>query len=86
MSDVIIQVVQRNGKKSTTSVVGLASDLDLKKIISYLKKTYKCNGFITNDPKLGEIITLTGDQRENVFKFLVDEQINKAGDITIKGV
>lgn len=86
MSDVIIQVVQRNGKKSTTSVVGLASDLDLKKIISYLKKTYKCNGFIANDPKLGEIITLTGDQRENVFKFLVDEQINKAGDITIKGV
>jgi translation initiation factor SUI1 len=86
MSEVIIQVVQRNGKKSTTSVIGLATDLDLKKIISHLKKTYKCNGFIANDPKLGEIITLTGDQRENVFKFLVDEQINKAGDITIKGV
>ena len=53
---VTIQTQQRNGKKSTTSVVGLAED-----------------------------ITLTGDQRENVVKFLVEEQINRADEITIKG-
>ena len=82
---VTIQTQQRNGKKSTTSVVGLAEDLDLKKILSHLKKTYQCNGFISNDSKLGEVITLTGDQRENVWKFLVEEQINRADEITIKG-
>jgi translation initiation factor 1 len=45
--NITIQTQQRNGKKSTTSVVGLAEDLDLKKILSYLKKTYQCNGFIS---------------------------------------
>ncbi len=79
---VTIQTQQRNGKKS---VVGLTEDLDLKKILSHLKKTYQCNGFISKDSKLGEVITLTGDQRENVLKFLIEEQINRADEITIKG-
>lgn len=83
--NITIQTQQRNGKKSTTSVVGLAEDLDLKKILSHLKKTYQCNGFISKDSKLGEVITLTGDQRENVLKFLIEEQINRADEITIKG-
>jgi hypothetical protein len=40
---------------------------------------------ISKDSKLGQVITLTGDQRENVLKFLIEEQINRADEITIKG-
>ena len=45
----------------------MAHDLDLKKILSYLKKTYNCNGSIIKDEQFGEIITLTGDQKVNIY-------------------
>ena len=40
-SNVTISVQKRNGKKCITIVIGMATDLDLPKIVSYLKKTYK---------------------------------------------
>ena len=40
---VTIQVQKRSGTKYLTSIVGLANDLDLEKIMAYLKKKYKCN-------------------------------------------
>jgi translation initiation factor 1 len=64
----------------------MATDLDLAKIVSYLKKKYNCNGSIIKDDKRGEIITLTGDQKDNVYNFLIDEEINKREDIIVKGV
>lgn len=87
MSNILtIQVIQRNGKKTTTSIVGLAEDLDSEKIMSYLKKKLKCNGFISNDPVHGEIISLTGNHKEQVYQFLVSEQIYKTDEIVIKGI
>ena len=61
--NVTIRVQQRNGKKCITIITGIAEDLDLDKILKYLKKTYSCNGSICNDEKFGEIITLSGDQK-----------------------
>ena len=63
----------------------MADDLDLKKILSYLKKTYNCNGSILKDEAYGEVISLTGDQKENVYNFLVNEEIYKKEDIIVKG-
>jgi translation initiation factor SUI1 len=83
---VTIQVQKRSGTKYLTSIVGLANDLDLEKIMAYLKHKYKCNGFISNDPKNGEVITLTGDQKENVYKFLISEQIYKKTEILTRGI
>jgi len=83
---VTIQVQKRSGSKYHTSIVGLATDLDLEKIMAYLKKKYKCNRFISNDLKNGEVITLTGDQKENVYKFLVSEQIYKKDEILTRGL
>ena len=74
---VTIVVEKRNGKKSTTNIIGMADDLDLPKILSYLKKTYNCNGSILKDETHGEVISLTGDQKENVYNFLVNEEIYK---------
>jgi len=83
---VTISVEKRNGKKCITNVIGMAEDLDLQKIISYLKKNYNCNGSIIKDAVHGEVISLTGDQKENVYNFLVKEEIYKAEDIIVKGV
>ena len=84
-SKVTIAIQKRNGRKCITTVTGLADDLDLTMILSYIKKTHNCNGSVINDEKFGEIIKLSGDQRENMYKFLIDEQINKAEDIIVKG-
>lgn len=83
---VTISVKKRNGRQCMTNIIGMAEDLDLPKILSYLKKTYSCNGSIIKDESFGEIIILTGDQKENVYNFLIDEEIYKKEDIIIRGV
>jgi translation initiation factor 1 len=84
-SKVIISLEKRNGKKCTTNVINMADDLDLEKISSYIKKTYNCNGSIIKDEKHGEIMTFSGDQKENIYYFLIDEQIYDKEDIIVKG-
>jgi len=83
---VTISVEKRNGKKCITNVIGMAEDLDLKKILSYLKKTHSCNGSILKDEAHGEIMSFSGDQKENIYNFLINEKIYKKEDIIIKGV
>jgi len=83
---VTICVKKRNNRQSNTTISGLAKDLDLNKIISYMRKHFNCSGSITNDPEFGEVICLTGDQKENVFNFLVNEEIYKRDKIIIKGI
>ena len=66
-------------------MTGLASDLDLKKILKAFKKSFKCNGAILEDETLGKVIQLQGDQRANIRDFLVDQEICSATDIVIHG-
>ena len=83
---VTISVQKRNGRQCITTISGLAEDIDLPKIISYLKKKYNCNGSIIKDEQFGEVITLTGDQKENIYNFLIGEEINKKDEIIVKGI
>lgn len=55
-SHVHIRIQQRNGRKSLTTVAGLSPDLDLKKILKYLKKAYSTNGTIIEDAEAGAVI------------------------------
>lgn len=80
-----IRVQQRNGRKCITTIQGLADDLDTSKIARALKKTYQCNGSVTQDPELGEIIQLSGDQRTNVRKFFVEQEVCYEDQIVIHG-
>ena len=82
---VTISLQQRNGKKWITFVIGIMKDLDLKKILSYIKKTYSCNGSIVNDEKYGKVMSFTGDQMKNIYDFLIKEEINKKDEIILKG-
>jgi translation initiation factor SUI1 len=85
-SKVTISVEKRGGKRFITNVIGMAEDLDLNKILSYLKKTHNCSGSIIKDETYGEVMTFTGDQKENIYNFLVKEEIYSKEDIIVKGV
>ncbi|KAJ8443785.1 hypothetical protein Cgig2_029690 [Carnegiea gigantea] len=66
-----IRVQQRNGRKSLTTVQGLDKQFSYSKILKDLKKEFCCNGTVVQDPELGQVIQLQGDQRKNVSTFLV---------------
>ena len=80
-----IRVQQRNGRKSLTTVQGLKKDYNYNKILKDLKKEFCCNGVVVQDPELGQVIQLQGDQRKNVSNFLVQAGIVKKDLIKIHG-
>jgi translation initiation factor 1 len=80
-----LRIQQRNGKKFVTTIQGLATDLDVAKIIKALKKTYNTNGTVTTDEKLGQIIQLQGDQRQNVFEFFVKYKVCEKDEVKVHG-
>ena len=84
-SIVHIRVQQRNGKKSITTVQGLADDLDLVKILKALKKTLNTNGTILNDEEFGEILNMQGDQRKAIAEFFCTYRICEPSEIKIHG-
>jgi len=69
-----IRIQQRNGRKTLTTVEGIPTKFDLKKILKVIKKQFACNGTIVNDEKAGDVIQLQGDQRNAVKDFLVDKE------------
>eukprot|EP00891_Asterochloris_glomerata_P006936 jgi/Astpho2/6936/Aster-01802 len=80
-----IRIQQRNGKKSLTTVQGLEKGIDYKKVLKAFKKDFCCNGTVVDDPELGQIIQLQGDQRKNVSTFLASNKIAKKEQIKIHG-
>nr|XP_036849413.1 eukaryotic translation initiation factor 1-like [Manis javanica] len=63
---------QRNGRKTLTTVQGIADDYDKKKLVKAFKKKCACNGAVIEHPENGEVIQLQGDQHKNKRQFLVD--------------
>ncbi|KDP20792.1 hypothetical protein JCGZ_21263 [Jatropha curcas] len=80
-----IRVQQRNGRKSLTTVQGLKKEFSYNMILKDLKKEFCCNGTVVQDPELGQVIQLQGDQRKNVSTFLVQARIVKKEHIKIHG-
>uniref|UniRef100_M1C862 Translation factor n=1 Tax=Solanum tuberosum TaxID=4113 RepID=M1C862_SOLTU len=78
-----IRVQQRNGRKSLTTVQGLKKEFSYNKILKDLKKEFCCNGTVVQDPELGQVIQLQGDQRKNVSTFLIQAGIVKKDNIKI---
>lgn len=81
-----IRIRQRNARRTITTVEGLNSDLDLKRILSHLKKQFKCGGAIIIDEETdNKILKFSGDQRINVRSFLIQEYIATERDIIVHG-
>ncbi|XDA80894.1 hypothetical protein R6Z07M_010836 [Ovis aries] len=80
-----IRIQQRNGRKTLTTVQGIADDYDKKKLVKAFKKKFACNGTVIEHPEYGEVIQLQGDQRKNICQFLVeiglakDDQLKELG-------
>lgn len=84
--EVHIRIQQRTTKKALTLVQGLPPKLNMKKVASYFKKTCCCNGTIVEDDSYGKILQLTGDQRQQVRDFLVEQKICPKELVKIHGV
>ncbi len=80
-----IRIQQRNGRKSLTTIQGLALDLDLKKIIKYMKHMFSTNGAIIKDDDVGSVIQLQGDQRKNCQEFLTLYKVCDKDEIKVHG-
>ncbi|XP_049931595.1 protein translation factor SUI1 homolog 2-like isoform X1 [Nymphaea colorata] len=80
-----VRIQQRNGRKCLTTVQGLKKEFSYNKILKDLKKEFCCNGTVVQDPELGQVIQLQGDQRKNVSTFLVQAGIVKKEHIKIHG-
>jgi len=80
-----IRIQQRTGRKTITTVQGISQDYDFKKIVRHLKKEYSCNGTVVEHPEYGEVIQVTGDQRNNVKEFLIKCGIAKDDSIKVHG-
>ena len=76
---------QRNGRKSLTTIQGINPKINKKVILKECKKKFNCNGTIVDDPELGQVIQLQGDQRKLVAQFLIDEKIAKKDVIKVHG-
>lgn len=84
--DVIhIRIQQRNGRKTLTTIQGLADEYDFKKIVKKCKKDFACNGTVVDHAEYGEVIQLQGDQRNNICKLLVDFKLAKKEQLKVHG-
>lgn len=81
-----ISVNTRGTKKFITFIKGLDEDLNFKKILTALKKTYNCNGSILKDKEELNIIQLNGDHKKNVFEFLIANELATEDDIILSGL
>jgi translation initiation factor 1 len=77
-----VRIHQRNGRKSTTTIEGIPTDLDLKKIVRYLRKVYHTNGTIIEEEN---VIQLQGDQRKNIYEAFTQWNIAPKENITVHG-
>uniref|UniRef100_A0A4X2JV08 SUI1 domain-containing protein n=1 Tax=Vombatus ursinus TaxID=29139 RepID=A0A4X2JV08_VOMUR len=80
-----IRIQQRNGRKTQTSVQGIADDYDRKKLVKAFKKKFACNGTVIEHPEYGEVIQLQSDQIKNISQFLLEVGIVKDEQLKVHG-
>lgn len=80
-----IRIQQRNGRKTLTTIQGLAKDYDLRKIVRHCKKKFACNGTVVDHPEYGQVLQLQGDQRTNICSMLVEGGLVKQDQLKVHG-
>ena len=74
-----IRVIERTRKKKITIIENIPSDINLKLLLSFLKKTFNCSGTIIEN----NILQFSGDNRYNFKNFLIKENICESENIVI---
>ncbi len=70
-----IRCTRVRGRKYVTSISGLDSRTDFKGILKLLKKSLNCNGNLEFSESHGNIIQISGDQREFLTKILINQDL-----------
>ena len=81
-----IGVKQRNTKKYLTMITGIDTKYDYKTLLSDIKKEFQCNGAIIENKKNEKVIQLNGNQKDKMFKFLIDNNIATRDMIKLSGI
>jgi len=78
-----IRVVQRNGRKTTTTIEGLQLE-NLQDLLKHWKKKFSCNGSIAKDVE--NVVILSGNQADDIKKFLIHEKLATESKIRVHGL
>lgn len=70
-----LRIQKRSGRKHITTITGLGQDLDFIRLLKAFKKNFKCIGSLDIQNEDVIAIKLSGDQRENIRDFLLQEEI-----------
>ena len=81
-SKISLRLTQRGARKTITSIIGI-DEKSIKNLSKSLKKSLHCRGSISEDENYGTVIDLTGDQRAEVVKYLIEHDICRVEDIVI---
>jgi translation initiation factor 1 len=82
-----IMITKRNNRKFYTNIMGIDEKFNYDKILKEIKKKFNCNGAIKiNKGNNKKFIQLNGDQKENIFNFIIQEDIAPINKIKIRGI
>lgn len=85
MTDVVIRIQQRSGRKSITTVQGLYPELDFERLAKEFRKRWGCSCIVVESENSGPILQLQGDQRKKLEEFLYSEQLVWPGQVKTLG-
>ena len=83
-----LRVQKRSARKSITVVEGLPDHWNAKKLTRAFKKQFSCNGAVKvakEEDGGGNVIQLSGDQRQVVVRFLIAEGLCTASQCVMHG-
>lgn len=92
-----VRVHQRRARQYITTIEGLDRDLDIKKLLRYMKKIFNCNGTVRKESTMNNkshsdqkittdyVLLLQGDHRDKVKKFFISEAIVPEKQIKVHG-
>ena len=73
---------QRNGKKGITTIVGLPSEINFKKLVKKMKKQLHSNATLVEDVEKGTVVQMQGDKRKELQEYIVSLHIGVEKDET----
>ncbi|POY73912.1 hypothetical protein BMF94_3083 [Rhodotorula taiwanensis] len=80
-----IRIQQRNGRKTITTISGIPTDFDLKKLAKAMKKDFACNASIEEHEVHGQVLQMQGDQRQKSMDFFLKEGIATKETVKMHG-
>lgn len=81
-----LRIQKRTGRSCLTFIEGIPESIDWKTLSKTLRKKFHCNCTVINHPKYGECIQMSGDHRDDLCKFFIENKVvEKDKNIKIHG-